>query len=102
MPKYKVIYHPADGPVFEDDNYGQFYDSYSEADNAGLYDISCRETGAEILSWSDPDEFPYEEGISEHDTYDFMSSPVFLVMYSLMLLPSAIWHWPKRCHPSSM
>lgn len=44
MPKYKVIYHSADGPDFEDDNYGQFYDSYSEADNAGLYDISCRNT----------------------------------------------------------
>ena len=41
MAKYKIIYHWSDGSEDEDDNYGEYYSSEEEANEAGLYGLSC-------------------------------------------------------------
>ena len=49
MAKYKIIFHWSDGTEDEDDNYGSYYNSKNEAEEAGLYGLGCRELGGEIL-----------------------------------------------------
>ncbi len=69
MGKYKILYHWRDGTEEEDDNYGDFYSSKEEADEAGLYGLSCARDGGEILHMSNPGDYPYDE--SDYEDNDF-------------------------------
>lgn len=70
MGKYKVIYHYTDGTTDEDDNYGVFYESEEEANEAGLYGLSCAKQGGEILELSNPGDYPFDESDYEDDTFE--------------------------------
>lgn len=67
MAKYKVIYHWSDGGVDEEDEY---FDSEEDATEAGMYGLSCRQEGAEILWMSNPGDNPYDESDFENDTFE--------------------------------
>lgn len=70
MAKYKVIYHWTDGTKDEDDNYGEFYDSEEEANEVGIYGLSCAEQGGKILEMSNRGDYPYDESDYEDDTFE--------------------------------
>ena len=70
MAKYKIIFHLSDGTEDEDDNYGSYYNSKNEAEEAGLYGLGCRELGGEILEMSNPGDYPFDEGDYENDTFE--------------------------------
>ena len=69
MAKYKVVYHWPDGTESEDDNYGDYYDSEEQADEEGLYGLSCAKQGGEIMEMSNPGDYPYYE--SDYDDADY-------------------------------
>lgn len=52
MSKYKII--------FEGYEYDDIYDSYDEADEAGMYMVSCDRLGRQILEMSNPGDDPYD------------------------------------------
>ena len=70
MAKYKIIYHNSDGTIDEDDNYGDFYSSWEEADEAGLYGLSCAMQGGEILEMSNPGDYQFDKSDYDNDTYE--------------------------------
>ena len=72
MSKYKIIYHWTDGTVDEDDNYGQYWSSESEADEAGLYGLSCAKQGGKILEMSNPGDYPFDESDYEDDWFEIV------------------------------
>ena len=53
--KYKFILHYPSG---ESDESDEVFDSYEEADAAGLYGIACCQEGAEIMEMSNPGDYP--------------------------------------------
>ena len=59
MTKYKVVMIYRNGSVREEDD--ELFDTYDEADDAGLYYCSCYKTGGEILHLSNPGDYPYSE-----------------------------------------
>ena len=60
MAKYKLILYWSNGTVDEDDNDGDFFNSEEEANDYGLYLLSCESQGAEILGMSNPGDYPYD------------------------------------------
>ena len=52
MAKYKVV---IDGE--EDD---EVFDTYEDADEHGMYLVSCWNTGAQTLEMSNPGDYPYD------------------------------------------
>ena len=72
MAKYMIIYHYSDGTSEEDDNYGDFYSSWEEADQEGLYGLSCMELGGEILEMSNPGDYPFDKSDYEGNTYEIV------------------------------
>lgn len=52
MSNYKV--------VFEGEEQDEVFSSYEEADEYGLYLVSCYHTGGEILEMSNPGDYPYD------------------------------------------
>lgn len=70
MAKYIVIYHWTDGTEEEDDNNGEFFGSEEEANEAGLYGLSCAKQGGEIFHMSNPGDYPYDESDYEDDTFE--------------------------------
>lgn len=70
MAKYKIIYHWSDGTEDEDDNYGEYYSSEEIANDEGLYGLSCRRQGAEILELSNPGDYPFDEDDFDDDTFE--------------------------------
>ena len=56
--KYKVLMHYPDGTEEEED---ELYDSEEAAEEAGCYGCSCYSTGAEILSMSNPGDYPLDD-----------------------------------------
>ena len=70
MAKYKIIYHWTDGTKDEDDNYVDYYDSEEEANEAGLYGLSCAKQGGEILEMSNPGDYPFHESDYEDDSFE--------------------------------
>jgi len=73
MPKYKIIYHWTGGADDEDDNYGEYYDSEEEANEAGLYGLGCRRQGGEILELSNPGDYPFDESDYEDDDFEVVA-----------------------------
>ena len=49
-----IIYHYSEGTSEEDDNYGDFYSSWEEANEAGMYGLSCAELGGRNLRDVEP------------------------------------------------
>ncbi len=70
MAKYKVVFHWSDGTEDEDDNYGMYYDSEADAEEAGDYGLSCRREGAEIMEMSNPGDYPLDEEDFDDDSYE--------------------------------
>ncbi|MBQ6213448.1 MAG: hypothetical protein IJJ57_11220 [Ruminococcus sp.] len=70
MAKYKIIYHWTDGTEDEDDNYGEYWDSEAEANEAGLYGLSCAKQGGMILEMSNPGDYPFDESDYEDDWFE--------------------------------
>lgn len=70
MGKYKVIYFYSSGDTDEDDNYGEYYSSEAEANDAGEYGLSCKKLGGEILEMSNPGDYPFNESDYEDDTFE--------------------------------
>ncbi|EUB15796.1 hypothetical protein HMPREF1508_0926 [Shuttleworthella sp. MSX8B] len=67
MTKYKVIYHWSDGTEDEED---ELFDSEDEAQEAGLYGLSCAKLGGEILEMSNPGDYPFHESDYEDDDFE--------------------------------
>lgn len=71
MTKYYYIIHFSDGDYnsyeeYGDDNFEGTFSSYSDAEDAALYCISCSKEGQEVLHLSNPgdyDEPDYDEDI---------------------------------------
>jgi len=57
MPKFKVVINYQNGETYELD---ELYDSYEEAEEAALEDISNWHTGGEVLELSNPGDYPYD------------------------------------------
>lgn len=58
MAKFKVIYQWNDGTTEEED---ELYDSYKEAEEAGLIGLSNYAVGQEVLELSNPGDWADEE-----------------------------------------
>ena len=56
--KYKVVMRYPDGVEEEED---ELYDSEEQAEEAGLYSCSCYREGGEVLSLSNPGDYPLDE-----------------------------------------
>ena len=69
MAKYKVIYHWSDGTEDEED---ELFDSEDEAQEAGLYGLSCVKLGGEILEMSNPGDYPFDERDYEDDDFEIV------------------------------
>lgn len=61
MTKYRLI--------FQGEPDDELYDSYDEADEAGLFACSCARIGTEILYLSNPDYYDYD--YDENEEYEF-------------------------------
>ena len=72
MAKYKIIYHWTDGTDDEDDNYGEYYNSEEEAEEAGEYGLSCCKLGGQIFEMSNPGDYPFNESDYENDTFEIV------------------------------
>ncbi len=72
MARYKIIYHWTNGTETEDDNYGDYYSSKREAQEAGEYGLGCAVTGGEILEMSNPGDYPFDESDYEDDTFEIV------------------------------
>lgn len=70
MAKYKIIYYWSDGTEDEDDNYGEYYNSEEEANDAGLYSLSCAKLGGKILEMSNPGDYPFDESDYEDNSFE--------------------------------
>ncbi len=68
MKKFYAEIHFSDEDVIED-NYGEFFDSEEEAEEAAIYAISCAKQGAEIFHMSNPGDYPYDE--SDYDDVEY-------------------------------
>lgn len=55
---YKVVMKYADGSTEEDD---EVFDTRGEADEYGLYLVSCTSLGAEIMHMSNPGDYPLSD-----------------------------------------
>ena len=64
MAKYKVI---VDGE--EQDG---IFDTEAEAEEYALYLVGCSRTGAEILHWSNPGDYDYDEDTFEEPEYEII------------------------------
>ncbi len=53
--------------VFEGEPQDELYDTYEEAEEAGLYMCGCADLGAETLHLSNPGDYDYDE----NDEYEF-------------------------------
>lgn len=62
MTKYKFIL-TLDGDKIMDsyEDEGNIYETYEDAVDAALYYIGCYHTGGEILEFSNPGDYPYDE-----------------------------------------
>ena len=69
MTKYKIIFHWGDGTSSEDDNYGSYYDTESEAEYAAQDGLGAARVGAEELEMSNPGDYPFNE--AEFDDASF-------------------------------
>lgn len=56
MAKYKVTVHFPEGPYEVD----ELYDTYEDAEECALYEISCYNQGGEILYMSNPGDNPWD------------------------------------------
>lgn len=64
MAKYKIImYGEAEDDIFS---------SEEEAEEYALYLCSCARTGAEILHWSNPGDYDYDEDTFEEPEYEIV------------------------------
>lgn len=70
MAKYKIVFHWTDGTTTEDDNYGQYYDSFESADANGLQGLSDAKLGGQIFEMSNPGDYPYHEEDYADDDYE--------------------------------
>ena len=52
MSKYKV--------VFDGDTLDEIFDSFEEAEDAALYELSCWHAGGEVLELSNPGDYDYD------------------------------------------
>lgn len=69
MSKYRVIiYFPHDDDLELED----LFDSESEAHDAALDAIHCCNVGAELLHWSNPGDYDYDESDFEDVDYDII------------------------------
>lgn len=64
MAKYKIIMYGEE----EDD----IFSSEEEAEEYALYLCSCARTGAEILHWSNPGDYDYDEDTFEEPEYEIV------------------------------
>lgn len=64
MAKYKIIF---DGEE-EDD----VFDTREEAEEHALYLSSCARTGAEILHWSNPGDYDYDDETYEYPDFEII------------------------------
>ena len=72
MAKYKAVIYWSDGEVIEEDNYGEYFSSEEEAEDAAIYAISCTKVGAEELHWNNPGEYDYDEDDCEDPEYEIV------------------------------
>ena len=64
MPKYKII--------FDGEEQDEVFDSEEAAEEYALYLRSCTRTGAEILHWSNPGDYDYDEDTFEVPGYEIV------------------------------
>lgn len=62
MAKYKII--------FDGEEEDEIFDSYAEAEEYALELCSCSRAGAEILHWSNPGDYEYDEDDYEDPDYE--------------------------------
>lgn len=64
MAKYKII--------LDDEEQDEIFDTEEEAEEYALYLRSCARTGAEILHWSNPGDYDYDEDTFEDPEYEII------------------------------
>ena len=64
MSKYRI---EIDGDLQDD-----VFDTYEAAKEYALYLCSCARTGAEILHWSNPGDYEYDEETFEEPEYEII------------------------------
>ena len=64
MAKYKVI--------FDGEEEDEVFDTEEEAEEHALYLCSCTREGAEILHWSNPGDYDYDEDTFEDPEYEII------------------------------
>jgi hypothetical protein len=64
---YKVVMKYPDGTTHEED---EIFESESEADDHGLYQVSCYKTGGEILHMSNPFDNPLRDEAAAFDVIE--------------------------------
>jgi len=64
MPKYKII--------FDGEEQDEVFDTEEDAEEYALYLCSCTRTGAEILHWSNPGDYDYDEETFEDPDYEIV------------------------------
>jgi hypothetical protein len=68
MPKFKVVINYQNGETYELD---ELYDSYEEAEEAALEDISNWHAGGEVLELSNPGDYPYDpDDAPDYDIFE--------------------------------
>ena len=72
MSKYKIVYHWSSGEIDEDDNYGDFFDTYQEAYDEASYGLQAAKEGAEILNMSNPGDYPFDEDDFEDNYFEII------------------------------
>ncbi len=84
MTKYKYVLTFEDGEKLDSEKEYKdldmdkaIFDSYEEAEEAGLYEQSCARDGAEILNMSNPGDYEYDE-----ETYKLPKLRIVEVKYS--------------------
>ena len=64
MAKYKII--------FDGEEEDELFDTEEEAEEYALYLCSCKRTGAEILHWSNPGDYDYDEDDFDEGEYEII------------------------------
>lgn len=64
MSKFKIL--------MEDELQDEVFESEEDAEEYALYLCSCARTGAEILHWSNPGDYEYDEDTFEEPEYEII------------------------------
>lgn len=65
--KFKVVMKYPDGTSEDED---ELFDTQEEANETGMYAVSCYAQGGEVLNMSNPGDYPLDDGVADFEVIE--------------------------------